>query len=312
LRPERLPAPPRSVEPGSEELLVWADWLQARGHTLGELAMLWSLPDDDDEAAELRREQIDRVRAKIEQELVSIENALEVRWSGPLIQRVRLHVGRLRGKHDDGSATLERVLGSHACVRLDELELQHVKTDTLTHLLALAQKPDRDPNAHAALAGLTSLAVASWDRVEFGALLAVLPNLQQLTCRTREIGFGQPHLGLRALTLALPGFDNRSHARLFSACDAATMPSLRELTLELPPRWTGRPLPFERMSLPPRARVTLRGPLREADIEGLMRWAVVTKIHTLEIADPQRLEVERHAISRAARAPRLRLLGLGA
>jgi hypothetical protein len=310
-RASRSLVPPLSVEPQSGELLVWADWLQAEGDPLGELAMLWSLSNDGParEEADVRREQIGRARARVEYELAGVDGALEAAWSGPLIERVCLHGHKLAAKHD-AAAVLERVLGSHACARLDELQLEDAEPDMLARLLRIACEPEH--HAHAALDGCSALTLESRRRVDLGPLLDALPKLQRLTCRAPSLGLGhhRPHPQLRALTLAFSGdFDHRSHTRLFSALDADALPSLRALTLEFGARWRGRPLPFNRLSLPPRVHVTIRGSLREADIDALMRWADTAELETLEIADAQLPEVERHVIARAYRTRRTRVLG---
>jgi hypothetical protein len=298
-RVSRSLVPPRSVEPQAGELLVWADWLQAAGDPLGELAMLWSLSNDG--CADLRREQIGRARARVEYELSGVDGALEAEWSGPLIERVRVHGRKLAAKHD-AAAVLERVLGSQACARLDELLLEDVERVTLATLLRLAG--DTEHPAHATLDGLSALTFESRRHVDLAALLDALPKLQRLICRATSIGLGhhRPHDDLRALTLAFAGdFDHRSHTRLFSALHADALPALRELTLELGSRWRGRAMPFDRLSLPPGVHVTIRGNLREADIDGLLRWAAGAQLETLEIADEQLPEVERHVVARAHR-----------
>lgn len=307
-RATRALVPPRSVEPQAAELLVWADWLQAAGDPLGELAMLWSLSNDG--PADLRREQIGRARARVEYELAGVDGALEAAWSGPLIERVLLHGRKLAARHD-AAAVLERVLGSQACARLDELRLEDADRDTLARVLRIAGEPEHA--AHAALDALSGLVLESRRHVDLGPMLDALPKLQRLTCRAPSLGLGhhRPHSELRALTLAFAGdLDHRSRTRLFSALAADALPSLRALTLEFGPRWRGRPLPFDRLSLAPGVHVTIRGGLREADIDALMRWAAGAELETLEIADAQLPEVERHAVARAHRVPHMRLLGV--
>lgn len=307
-RAPRALVPPRSVEPQAGELLVWADWLQAAGDPLGELAMLWSLSNDG--PTELRREQIGRARARVEYELAGVDGAIEAAWSGPLIERVRVDGRKLAVKHD-AAAVLERVLGSQACARLDELELVDADPKTLACLLRIAR--DTEQPAHAVLEDLSGLVLESRRRVDVGPLLDALPKLERLTCRATSIGLGhhRPHAELRALTLAFAGdFDHRSHTRLFSALEADALPGLRALTLELGPSWRGRPLPFDRLSLTPGVHLTIRGSLREADVDTLMRWAASAQLETLEIADAQLPEVERHVATRAHRVPHMRLLGV--
>lgn len=307
-RATRALVPARSVEPQAGELLVWADWLQAAGDPLGELAMLWSLSNDG--PADLRREQLGRARARVEYELAGVDGALEAAWSGPLIERAHVRGRKLAGKHD-AAAMLERVLGSQACARLDELQLEDVERDTLARLLQIAGKPEHP--AHAALDGVSGLVLESRRHVDLGPLLDALPKLERLTCRATSIGLGhhRPHAELRALTLAFAGeLDHRSHTRLFSALDADALPGLRALTLELGARWRGRPMPFDRLSLTPGVHVTIRGGLREADVDALMHWAARAQLETLELADAQLPEVERHVVARAHRVPRMRLLGV--
>jgi hypothetical protein len=296
-RAMRALVPPRSVEPQAGELLVWADWLQANGDPLGELAMLWSLSNEG--PAELRREQIGRARARVEYELAGVDGALEAEWSGPLIERVRLHGRKL------AVARFDHLLGSQACARLDELHLEDVEPDMLACLLRIASEPEHA--AHATLEGLRTLTLESWRRVDLGPVLDALPKLQRLTCRASSIGLGhhRSHTDLRALTLQFAGdFDHRSHTRLFSALDAAALP------VELGARWRGRPLPFNRLSLAAGVHVTIRGGLREADVDALMNWAANAQLETLEIADAQLPEVERHVVARAHRVPHMRLLGV--
>ena len=300
------PAPPRSVEQQSAELAVWADWLQARGDALGELAVLWSLSEDG--PAQLRREQIDRARAKVECELACAEGLLDVAWSGPLIDRVRLRERPLAAKAE-AISRLDRVLGSPACARLDELEIADIEPTTLAHLLRLARMPGQV--RHSTLAGLIGLTLSSWCRIDLGALLDVLPDLQQLTCRTPNIALrcSRPHLGLRSLTLKINHEDPRGHARLFSGCHVDSLPNLRHLTLELEQRWRGRPLPFERLMLAEGAHLTIRGLLVEADVDVLMRWASLSMIDSLEIANAQEFQVGRHIVGRMQRMNGVRLLG---
>lgn len=317
-------APARSVEPNADELLVWADWLQAQGDPLGELAMLWSLSNDG--CADARREQIGRIRARVEYELSDADGVLEAEWSGPLIERVRVRGRKLAAKQD--AAVLERVLGSQACARLDVLHLEHVESDTLACLLWIAS--DTGHPAHAALDGLSELVLESWCRVDLGPLFDALPKLQRLTCRSPSIGSShrrlhpelraltlapeldhRPHPELRELTLALGAeLDHRGQTRLFSALHADALPGLRALTLELGSRWGRRPPPFDRLSLPSGVHLTIRGYLREADIDALMRWAASAELAKLEIADAQLPEVERHVVARARRVPRMQLLGV--
>jgi hypothetical protein len=298
--------PTRSVEPHADELLVWGDWLQAQGDPLGELAMLWSLSNQD--CPDLRHEQIGRTRARIEYELAGADGVLEAEWSGPLIERARVRGRSFVAKHD--AAVLERVLGSQACARLDELHLENAVPDTLACLRSIAGATEHP--AHAALDGLSGLVLDSWCRVDLGPVLDALPNLERLTCRAPSIGSIQhrPHPELRALTLSLgTDLEHRSRARLFSALHADALPGLRALTLELGCRWGRRPLPFDRLSLPPGVHLTIRGNLREADIGVLMRWAASAELAKLEIADAQLPEVERHVLARARRIPRMHLLG---
>jgi hypothetical protein len=300
--------PPRSVAPQDGELLVWADWLQAAGDPLGELAMLWSLSNDG--CADLRREQIGRARARVEYELSGADGALAAEWSGPLIERARVHCAKLAAKQD-AAAVLERVLGSPACARLDELHLEHAKPDTLACLLRIAS--DTEHPAHAVLVGLSGLVLESWAPVEIGPLLDALPKLERLTCRAPSIGGGhhRPHAELRALTLAIGAdLDHRGRTRLFSALHADALPGLRALTLELGCYWGRRPLPFELLSLPPGVHVTIRGNLRESGIDALLQWAARTELGTLEIADAQPLAIEHHVIARAQRLRGMRLLGV--
>lgn len=301
-------APPRSVQPQDAELSVWADWLQSRGDALGELALLWSLSNEG--PADLRREQIARARFKVERELADIEGVLEVDWSGPLIERARLRV-RPHPNKDVMAGTLGRVLDSPACARLDELELVAAEPSTLTHLLRLAGSPGRV--AHQTLAGLSGLVISCWCRVDPGHVLDALPNLQRFTCRSMNLGTWQhrPHLGLRALTLRVAAdLGRRGHGRLFSALAVESLPNLRQLTLELEPRWVGRPLPFERLSLLAEgAHVTIRGNLGEADIDPLARWANAAALGGVEIADAQLPAVQHRLLARARQNPRIRPAG---
>jgi hypothetical protein len=303
----RPAAPPRSVEPASAELAVWADWLQGRGHALGELAMLWSMSDGEGDLH--RREQIGRARANVERELACVEGVLEVGWSGPLIERARLYERPLAAKHD-ASATLERVLGSPASARLEVLELENIEPTTLAHLLRLARVPGRD--AHAALSQLSALTISTWCRVDVGLLLDAMPNLQRLTCRTAKLGgrLHRPHLGLEALTLSVAAeLGHREQARLFSLCEADLVPNLSHVTLELASLWGGRAIPFDRLPLGEGGHLTIRGVLREVDVDALMRWAAAVGLASLELATTQPPGVERQALAHVARVPDLRLLG---
>jgi hypothetical protein len=306
----RTLAPPRAVEPESAELLVWADWLQARGDPLGELALLWSLSNDG--PAEVWREQIGRARARVEHELEGGRGAVEVMWSGPLIERVLVHGSKLAAKHG-AAAVLEHVLGSPACARLGELQLRDVENETLACLVRVASNPDHA--AHAVLDGLNALTLECRDGVDLSPLLDALPKLERLTCRSPNIGLGQhrPHPQLRALTLTVAGdLDRHGLTELFDALDADALPGLRTLTLELGERWRGRALPFHRLSLPPGVHLTIRGRLRETDSDGLTRWAATAELQTLEIADAQRSEAGRHVHQRAPRVPGMQLLGMQA
>jgi hypothetical protein len=253
-----------------------------------------------------RHEQLGRARANIERELACIDGVLEVAWSGPLIERVRVRERPLAAKRD-ASAMLERVLGSPACARLDELQLENVEPITLAHLLRLAREPECD--AQAVLSELTGLVIETWCRVDIDLLLEALPKLQRLTCRTSKL-MGRPHrphLGLRELTLEVSAdLDHRGQARLFSACQVDSLPNLQHLTLELQNRWRGRPLPFDRLKLAAGGHLTIRGALRIDDVDGLMRWAAATRLATLEFAQAQDFRVERQLLAR--RLP-LRLLG---
>jgi hypothetical protein len=303
----RTLAPPRSVEPESAELLVWSDWLQARGDPLGELALLWSLSKDGD--AKVRHDQMGRARARVEHALTGGRGAIEVTWSGPLIERVLVHGSKLTAKHD-AATVLEQVLGSPACARLGELKLEDVDPDTLARVVRLAGETQHP--ACAVLDGLDALTLESRDGVDLDPLLDALPKLERLTCRSPNIGLGKhrSHLELRALTLAVAGdLDRSGLTGLFDALDAEALPGLRALTLELGERWRGRALPFHRLSLPAGVHLTIRGRLRETDIDTLMRWAATAELQTLEIADVQLPEAERHAHERARRVPGMRLLG---
>jgi hypothetical protein len=221
-----------------------------------------------------------------------------------------VHCARLAAKHD-AAAVLERVLGSQACARLDELHLEHAEPDTIACLLRIAS--DTEHPAHAVLAGLSGLVLESWRRVELGPVLDALPKLERLTCRAPSIGGGhhRPRAELRALTLSL-GADlkHRGRTRLFSALNADALPGLHALTLEIGCYWGRRPLPFEQLSLPPGVHVTIRGNLRESGLDALLNWAAREELGTLEIADAQPPAIEHHVIVRAQRLRGMRLLGM--
>lgn len=277
----------------SDAMLVWTDWLQARGEALGEFAVQWLAARDGH--GDGRREQLRCAQARVELELgVTPDGGIEVDWRGPVIQRLRVNGGQT------GITELRHALAAEACAWLHTLAIDEVEP-------ALVQALLRWAGNHDVLRQLTALELAGERRVDLGRLLDALPALERLSCRVAEPCFGahRPH-ALHELHLHVPAdLDRRSRTRLFAALGHQHLPKLRSLTLELAPRSRGPALPFDRLELAPGVHLSLAGSLRQVDVDALLHWARDAELGLIDIRYPQAPHVERQLAARLRRHPSL-------
>ncbi len=270
-------AAPKLVEPTSEGLLVWSDWLMSHGDPVGELSALQLQHGTLPPAAALEaRQQIEQLQARIRAWFAAgYPDALVLSWRGPLLERVEL----IGDACPDPRALLHRVLGHPAGAHLRSLAIRRAWGTPVERLL--------DPAALGCLGSVERLELESEARPELSTLLERLPGLHELVLRTPGWQLTSPvgHERIDTLGLSVPcDFGRRALGRMFARLSELELPALKRLALDFEPGRAGPAISFGTLELPWEVELRVSGVLRTCDADELRRWASWRRGSTVEVA----------------------------